>query len=152
MKSRVFAAALFGILAFSTLPAESRPGGNFGLGVQIGNPSAISGKLWTGRETAIDMALGFSPWHDWVLAQADYVWHSFNVIPVQSGQLPIYYGMGAMVLLADNPGVGARGTVGIEYLFAKAPLDIFLEVSPGVFVVPSTDGFVGVGLGMRYFF
>ena len=48
-------------LGLSALPASARQGGDLGLGVQIGEPSAaIAGKLWLGNTNAIDMAFGFS--------------------------------------------------------------------------------------------
>lgn len=144
------------VLAASALvanPAEARLGGNLGLGVQIGEPSAaISGKYWLSGRTALDGAFGFSARHDWILLQLDHLWHHFDVIPVKSGELPFYYGMGATVVAANDPGIGIQGVLGIAYHFPAAPLDIFLDLSPGAFIIPEPDANVGLALGMRYFF
>lgn len=146
-------AACLAVLALAPAPADARLGGDLGLGVQIGEPSAaISGKYWLGRSTALDMAFGFSARHDWILLQADHLWHHFNVIPVKSGELPVYYGMGATVVAADDPGVGIQGVVGIAYYFPAAPLDLFLDISPGAFIIPEPDANVGLAIGMRYYF
>ena len=146
-------AASLAVFALAAAPAEARLGGNLGLGVQIGEPSAaISGKYWMGNTNAIDMAFGFSARHDWILLQADYLWHHYNVIPVQSGELPLYYGMGATVVAADDPGIGIQGVLGIAYHFPAAALDLFLDLSPGAFIFPEPDANVGLALGMRYYF
>ena len=148
---RVLTLALaLGLLAAS---ASARQGGDLGLGVQIGEPSAaIAGKLWMGQTNALDMALGFSARHDWILLQADYLWHHYNVIPVSSGELPLYYGMGATVVAAGEAYIGVQGVVGIAYHFPAAPLDIFLDLSPGAFIFPEPDANVGLALGMRFYF
>lgn len=134
------------------LPAEAKQGGNFGLGFQLGDPSGLSAKLWLSHTNAADFQLGFSPYGDWMFLKADYLWHSFNLIPVSAGQLPLFYGMGAMMSVAHRPGVGVEGVVGLEYLFPSAPLDVFIELAPGAFIVPATEGHVSAGIGMRFFF
>ena len=87
-----------------------------------------------------------------VLLQADYVWHFFNAISVSKGKLPIYVGIGGRVVLADNTSFGIRIPVGIDYLFADAPIDIFLELVPIMDLSPETDFGIGGGIGIRYWF
>ncbi|MBW8887777.1 MAG: hypothetical protein JF616_08475 [Fibrobacteres bacterium] len=133
--------------------AQARMGGNFGLGFIAGLPSGLSGKLWLNNTNAVDMILGFNPSDDWLQVRADYVWHEFNLFPVSSGQLPLYYGMGAGTEISGGGlGLLARGVVGIEYLFPRAPLDAFFEIGPGIRVFPRTDFDMSAGLGMRYYF
>jgi hypothetical protein len=126
--------------------------GNLGLGIVAGDPSGISGKLWTGPNNAIDFIVGFSLYHDYVSINADYVWHEWNLIPVKAGRLPLYYGMGLWTSISQGPAVGGRGIVGLEYLFPSAPLDVFLELGPGIQILPDTGPAFSAGLGMRYFF
>jgi hypothetical protein len=45
-----------------------------------------------------------------------------------------------------------RFVLGLEYQFATAPFDIFLEIAPGIRVIPNTSGYVSSGLGARFFF
>lgn len=140
-------------VAFAAAPGHARQGGNLGLGFIAGLPTGLSGKLWLNNTNAIDMIVGFDSYADYIILNADYVWHEFNLIPVRAGQLPLYYGMGANLGVARNaPGVGLRGVVGLEYLFADAPLDAFIELGPGALIIPSAHFGFSAGLGMRFFF
>lgn len=126
---------------------------DFGLGIQLGEPTGLNGKLWTGRYNAVDFTVAWSfEGRDEMVMQADYVWHSFDVFPVSSGELPVYFGIGGRALLRDDPVLGVRIPVGLAYMFESAPLDIFLEVAPILNVIPSTDFDVGGGLGIRFWF
>jgi hypothetical protein len=109
-----------------------------------------------GNNTAIDGALAWSfgafGERSAVYLHADYLFHNFNLIKVEKGQFPVYCGIGVRAMLASNVGVGVRVPVGLEYILANAPFDIFLEVVPVLDVVPSTSFWVNAGLGVRYFF
>jgi len=125
----------------------------FGLGIILGEPTGVSGKLWTTGENAFDFAAAWSFQGDGhLLLQADYVWHMFRLIPVSEGKLPFYVGVGGEIVLADDPVVGVRVPVGLDYLFAKAPVDIFLEIVPILRLAPSTDFDLAGGVGVRYWF
>lgn len=146
----------FAVLLCGSASAQDR---KFGLGIIMGEPTGLSAKLWTGSSTAIDGALAWSfgsfgtfGSQGALYAHADYLFHNFNLIRVEKGRLPVYYGIGASVVLANSAGVGVRIPVGLEYLFANAPFDIFLEVVPMLALVPSTSFGVNAGLGARYFF
>jgi hypothetical protein len=148
--------ALCALAAFVLLsvpaPVGARQGGDFGVGVIAGEPSGVSGKLWLNGTNALDFIAGFSIREDWISLNADYVWHDFNIIPVSRGQLPLYYGIGAWTSVSSNAAIGARGVVGIEYLFPNAPLDVFLEIGPGTAILPETHFGLSGGLGMRFYF
>jgi hypothetical protein len=47
---------------------------------------------------------------------------------------------------------GIRVPVGVSYLFAHEPIDLFLEVVPIMDVTPATDLSVNASLGARYYF
>jgi hypothetical protein len=87
-----------------------------------------------------------------ILLQADYVFHEYNLIKVNKGKLPVYFGIGGRVFLSDEIVIGARIPIGISYMFTNAPVDIFLEVVPVLNLVPATDFSVDGGIGFRYFF
>ncbi len=125
----------------------------FGLGIVIGEPTGLSAKLWTGRTNAFDFAAAWSFRGDGnLLVQADYVWHSYDLIPVESGRLPFYFGIGGRAIFSDDPLVGARIPFGLDYQFANAPIDIFFELVPILDLVPSTNFNLGGGLGVRFWF
>ena len=149
MKKIILIAATFILLTNFTLP-QSR---GFGLGIVIGEPTGLSAKLWTSSSNALDFAAAWSFKGDGhLLLQADYVWHSFDLIRVSSGRLPLYYGIGGRVIFADDPLVGVRIPVGLNYQFATAPIDIFVEIVPILDLIPSTDFDLGGGLGVRFWF
>ena len=125
----------------------------FGLGIILGEPTGVSGKLWTTSENAFDFAAAWSFQGDGnLLLQADYVWHIFRLIPVPEGKLPFYVGVGGEVILAHDPVIGVRVPLGLDYMFANAPVDIFVELVPILRLAPSTDFDFAGGIGARYWF
>lgn len=149
MKKIILIAAAF-ILLTNFIHSQSR---GFGLGIVLGEPTGLSAKLWTSSSNAFDFAAAWSFKGDGhLLLQADYVWHSFDLIRVSSGRLPLYYGIGGRVILADDPLLGIRIPLGLNYQFASAPIDIFAEIVPILDLVPSTDFDLGGGIGVRFWF
>lgn len=130
----------------------------FGLGVIVGEPTGLSGKLWQSRSTALDFGAAWSFAGDSAFhLHFDFLVHRFDVIRVDSGKLPLYYGVGARVKFAEDNGdqntsVGIRFPVGLDYLFAKEPLDLFVEVVPILDIAPETDVSLNASLGFRYWF
>ena len=161
MKKYFMLIMLLGFMIILTNPITAQDHG-FGMGIILGEPTGLSAKAWTSNDNAFDFAIAwsFNNYHhdnDYhndgdVLLQADYVWHFFNTISVSSGKLPVYVGVGARVVLADDPSIGIRIPVGIDYLFANAPIDIFLELVPILDLSPATDFGIGGGIGIRYWF
>ncbi len=151
MKKYIILLSTLIILSSSSLLAQDK---GFGLGIIIGEPTGISGKLWLAGDNALDMAAAWSfKGSGSVLLQADYVWHTFNLINVSSGKLPLYFGIGGRVILGSNDTyIGARVPVGLDYMFSGTPLDIFVEIVPILDLSPSTDFDIGGGLGIRFWF
>ena len=143
------------ILAFLVMfsldvPAQS---GGFGAGIMFGEPTGISLKSWLTKTTAWDAGLAWNFGKGGALhIHGDYLIHEYGLIQVSKGQLPLYYGFGARLLLASDTHVGVRGVVGLDYLFSGTPLDIFLEIVPIFDLVPKTDLEFNGALGVRYFF
>lgn len=126
---------------------------DFGLGIILGEPTGVSAKLWTSGENAFDFAAAWSFQGEGnLLLQADYVWHIFRLIPVESGRLPFYVGVGAEVIFSHYPVLGVSIPLGLDYLFANAPVDIFVELVPILRLAPSTDFDFAGGIGARYWF
>jgi hypothetical protein len=149
MNKIILIAAIFILLTNFALSQ----GRGFGIGIVLGEPTGVSAKLWTSSSNAFDFAAAWSFKDDGhLLLQADYVWHSFDLISVSSGRLPLYYGIGGRVIFADDPLIGVRIPVGLNYQFATAPIDIFAEIVPILDLIPSTDFDLGGGLGVRFWF
>jgi hypothetical protein len=152
VKKFLFFIMVLGLMVILAKPIVAQDHG-FGMGIILGEPTGLSAKLWTGGDNAFDFAAAWSFKGDGhLLLQADYVWHFFNLLPVPSGKLPLYIGLGGRVVLADDPLVGVRIPIGIDYLFATAPVDVFMEIVPILDLSPSTDFGVGGGIGIRYWF
>jgi hypothetical protein len=152
MKRNILFTLVLGLMMIITKPVTAQDHG-FGMGLILGEPTGLSAKLWTSGDNAFDFAAAWSFKGDGnLLLQADYVWHFFNLMPVPSGKLPLYIGIGGRVVLADDPSFGVRIPIGIDYMFADAPIDVFLELVPILDLSPETDFGVGGGLGIRYWF
>jgi len=126
---------------------------DFGLGFMLGEPTGISFKKWTGSKTAIDGAVAWSfSGEDSLHLHVDYLVHSFNLITVERGKAPLYFGLGARLKLGDPSRFGIRIPVGVSYIFEGASLDIFIELVPIFDLAPDTDFKVAGGIGIRYYF
>ena len=86
MLKRIAALVIILGVPASALAHENGP---FGLGVQLGEPSGVSGKLWLNRTTAVDGVVAWSFASDGAVhLQGDYLVHDFNLIDVDKGSLP----------------------------------------------------------------
>ena len=152
MKKNILFTIVLGLMMIFAKPVSAQDHG-FGMGLILGEPTGLSAKLWTSGDNAFDFAAAWSFKGDGhLLLQADYVWHFFELMPVPSGKLPLYIGLGGRVVLADDPSFGIRVPIGIDYLFDDAPIDVFLELVPILDLSPATDFGIGGGLGIRYWF
>jgi hypothetical protein len=134
----------------------TRAKGVFGIGVVLGEPMGVSGKYWLSENTAIDGAFGYS-FGDRFRVSMDYLIHT-NAF--DSPEFPLYYGVGGAIAgdrgyvaksRAGDFALGARGVIGVSYLFRKAPLDAFLEVAPIVFVAPPLGLSIDFCFGIRVY-
>ncbi len=142
-----------GLVAMLLCGNVSAQDSGFGLGIIVGEPTGISAKLWTGQSTAIDGAVAWSFGRNEAMhIHVDYLFHYFNLFNIEKGKLPLYFGIGGRVKLADDTKVGVRIPVGIDYMFSNAPVDIFLEVVPLLNLVPDTEFDINAGIGVRFFF
>lgn len=127
-----------------------------GFGVIIGEPTGLSAKFWLGGNAAFDAAAAWSVYRYAALhVHADFLWHSFDLLKVSPGQLPLYYGIGGRVKLASDEHktrVGMRIPVGLEYLFDGPPIGLFLEVVPILNLLPGTGFDINGAVGGRFYF
>lgn len=127
--------------------------GQNALGIMIGDPTGISFKNWTSSKTAFDIGAAWSLENrDAISIHGDYLWHSY--LDVDKGNLAFYYGIGARALFIENADsrIGARVPLGFNYLFADAPLDLFVEIAPILDLVPDTDLNGDGAIGLRFYF
>jgi hypothetical protein len=123
-----------------------------GIGVILGKPTGLSAKIWTSREMALDAGVAWSFHGNGNLrVHTDLLWHR-DVFDVDPGKLPVYYGVGARLLLASELGFGFRVPLGVVYDVDQVPVDIFLELVPVLDLLPVTALDLDLAIGARYFF
>lgn len=143
------------VLIFWSLPGKgfSYEKNDFGLGIILGSPIGFSAKLWLSRSSAFDGALAWSfSGKGRFQIHGDYLWHNFKLIKVEEGSLPLYYGLGFRVNFGDEVEAGVRFPIGLEYIFPRAPFDVFIEVVPVLRVIDKTDFEIDGAIGARFFF
>ena len=144
--------ATFGFVAVlaATADARPRPGGHiggrsfeanktFGLGLELGEPTGVTGKYFLSASNALDFGLGtiynyFD--RDGLHLYLDYLWHPVSLISNESFELPFYVGVGGRFWnFTDRPydnayAFGVRVPLGIAFDFNNVPLDIFVQIVP----------------------
>jgi len=120
------------------------------VGVILGEPTGLSGKQWMGDASSLDLAVAWSFVPQGALyVHLDYQQH-FDQIDVDPGTLLWFAGIGPRVYLGNDVGLGLRIPVGLVYDIEDVPLEVFLEVAPGINLFPATVFNVGGGIGVRY--
>jgi hypothetical protein len=159
------AACLLGLAA----PAEAQTsGGPFGLGIILGEPTGLTGKVWFDRtEHALQFHLAWDFTDEGFAIFLDYLFHLYPWRSPGSGfELPLYVGIGGKLVFNTHRhyysrwrdhhhgdvGFGIRVPVGLAMLFKRAPVEIFLEIAVGVRLIPETRGDIDGGIGVRYYF
>jgi hypothetical protein len=125
----------------------------FGLGFILGEPTGLSGKLWITKSVSLNGGLAWSFRDEEALhLHTDGVFHNFR------GVVRTYYGIGWRIKFADQVDaegerkVGIRVPVGVTYLFAHSPWDIFIEILPVIDLAPETETDINGAIGIRYYF
>ena len=160
---RTVAILAFSVAALSTAHAQPKDG--LGIGIIIGEPTGLSLKKWIGNDRAIDAGIAWSfSENESLHLHADYLFHRFDLLsgPDVKGRLPLYFGLGARIKLKagdngrgrneDDALVGVRVPLGISYLLADAPIDLFAEVVPILDIAPNTDFGLNAAIGVRFYF
>jgi hypothetical protein len=146
--------------------AQANPSRPFGLGLSVGEPAGLTAKFWNNRHSAFDAAIGygFFPTNG-VAIYADYL-HTLDTL-IDNSRTPfdllLYVGIGGKVGFwsyeengqeMSGVAVGVRFPFGLSMLFAKAPFELFLELTPSIaFLVPDPVWFdFDACLGFRYYF
>ena len=121
------------------------------VGVIVGEPTGVSGKLWLSHAGAVDAAAAWSFVNQGAVhLHADYLLHNHDLIKVESGTAAVYYGLGGRLKFGTQTSVGVRIPVGIEYLLAEIPVGVFAELGPVLDLAPSTKLRFNGAIGARY--
>jgi len=152
--SRILAVAALITLAFSAT-AIAQVDHPFGIGIIVGEPTGINAKYYVNRENAIQGSMAWSlEGNNDIQIMVDYLFHRYDWINVQKGELPVYFGIGGLLSFresADNI-IGVEFPVGLDYIFDGAPVDVFIQVVPILELAPATEFNLNAALGARFFF
>ncbi|MFW5685991.1 MAG: hypothetical protein ACOC0O_04985 [Spirochaetota bacterium] len=138
--------AILALLAPAVATAQQRSG--VGLGIVIGEPSGISAISWLGGGNAVDFVAAWSfSGPGSIYVHADYQFHGWIEQPLSA-----FVGLGGVLILQEQPLLGVRVPFGLTFLFQEVPMDVFVEVAPGVTLGTDTLPLYGGGIGFRFYF
>jgi hypothetical protein len=137
-------------------PAFAQDDKTFGIGFIVGEPTGIDAKLFLNNDRALEFAAAWSLSgnNDFHL-QGDYLFHRYGLIDTENqDEMPLYFGIGARMILIENVDdvVGIRFPVGLAYMFANYPFDIFFAIVPILDIAPDTDFDLEGAIGARFWF
>jgi hypothetical protein len=150
----------FLVIAALAIPREAfaqnqNDSGRFGLGVMIGEPTGITGKYWMNSTNALAGGVAWSfrgNRNNNIHLHLDYQAHNFRLFDVEQGMLGFYYGIGGRLRTGGDANIGVRVPLGLNYLFANNPLEIYFEIVPILDLMPDTNLEGNGGIGIRYYF
>ena len=126
---------------------------NLGIGIIIGEPTGISAKFYLGKDKAFDAGAGWSLVKKFIRVHGDFLLHNDNLMEEKLDlPLTLYYGAGVKLLLGKDFGLGLRIPLGLLYNFKEPHIDLFLELVPGLDLLPDTNFGFDAAFGGRYYF
>lgn len=138
---------------------DERQGGPFGLGVAIGAPSGVTGRLWFGDWSAVQFSAGgdLGAFNS-AAVTADYVvvFRPFEVTD-NIYAVPLHIGGGVNIDIVNNAGVntllmGPRAVFGASLMVPELPIDFFAELAPTVYFLEQIGWSVDGQIGVRQYF
>ncbi len=156
IRKTIFSAAAFlGAVAFSGVARAQQvsgpAAGEFGIGIEAGQPSGATAKYWLDHHSAIDAGFGES--NGDAALHADLVWHAWNVLPQpQQGKLGVYFGAGPRLQFATDTEFAVRTFVGTSYWLSGHPVELFAEVGPVFQMTQGGDVYADGAVGARFYF
>lgn len=126
----------------------------FGMGIVLGEPTGLTFAVRPGEMDAVQVHASWSVIADRARVSVDYL-RTLAVARGDGFSVPFYVGLGGLagVRLDENQAaVGARIPVGFAIHPNDTPIEPFLEVAPGVLVLPDSTPLFEGSLGVRYYF
>jgi hypothetical protein len=142
------------LLACFVLPSSAwaqRIDGALGLGGQIGSPSGLTLKKYNATGPSYDF---LAAWDlgDLFFLNGHAQFHQNLRAENVERDLEWFFGPGVFIGGDDDDAVlGISGRVGLA-LMIDPRFEVYVQATPRLSVIPDTDGDVGGGLGMRYYF
>jgi hypothetical protein len=128
--------------------------GDKGLGIMLGNPTGINGKLKLSAQRSVDAGLGMAlVGGNPVSLHSDYLWQNDDAFYFKDTySLDLYFGMGGRMEFSDSIYLGPRFPVGLSHQLEKNDADVFFEVAPILDFIGKQGYEINLLFGSRYFF
>lgn len=129
--------------------------GNLGLGVAIGDYTGFNYKYWFTPDYAIsgNFTGTIRSGNSQLLAHWDLLVHRHNLIEVEAGSIPVFYGFGFFAQFNQNfrNNAGLRIPAGIEYILDNQKLGIFVEAAPIIQITNNESVTFSGAIGFRFY-
>ena len=157
---------LLALAVFSTdaQATEIGNGRNFGLGIQLGSPSGLTGKYYLGgRRNALSFAIGSAydgRFYSGLWITGSYDFHLVELVNESEVIMPLRVGIGGWLATGSygygryydrNAYFGLRVPVGIDFDLNSAPVQFYVEAALDLSIPQFYVG-ADAGIGVRYYF
>lgn len=127
-----------------------------GVGLQVGEPTGLSAKGYLSSQTAVQLGVGWSFSDEELTLAGDFIWelYQFNTSGQDTVTVPLYVGAGGKLRLDndDSDVLTARFPIGVAAQWVDHPFEVYLEIAPGMDLVPDTKFDISGVVGARYYF
>jgi hypothetical protein len=121
-----------------------------GIGIEFGLSNGLDLKTWVSDDSALQFDLNWG-WGWGIGFGAAYLIHNFDIIEMTDSKVPLYFGIKGAVGFGGNAvGVAILVPLGIAWIPREYPIDVFLQIEPGLELFPATGFAYGGGIGIRY--
>lgn len=126
--------------------------GRFGLGLYASNYlGGVSLKHYASTDLAYRLSLSYSSSYTFV--GVDYLINNPLYLQNNAGKPSWYYGLGAIAgFFGDKASLGVKVPAGATYIFQDAPIELFVEPSISLNIIPSTTAYFGITFGGHFYF
>lgn len=145
----------FALCAAHTTVHAQRTSGAVGLGGQLGDPTGVTLKIHNANTPSYDFLAAWDL-DDFFFLNAHALFENDIDTEDFDPDLNWFIGPGGFVGFFDGPveeeaRFGVSGTIGLNLVFNRR-VELYARFTPRINLLPNTDGDVGGGLGVRYYF
>lgn len=131
--------------------------GDTGIGVVVGSPNGVTARHWLAEDRSIEGSAGWSLSKSRFQVNANYLWERNDLIEINGEPFSLFFGGGLSLRTKsgknDNEVVfGPRVPVGLAYQFANPDLELFTQAALNVGIIPSSDLYLDLNVGLRFLF
>lgn len=147
---------MLAVISFLMLSVSLAQADDFGLGIILGDPTGLSGKMKLNESHSVDAALAYSSGkHSGTQIHADYLWDRARTWATDQGPLHMYYGLGGRLISYEDKddksqiSLGPRGSLGLNFNINNPNIELFGELAAILELTPSITADIDAGLGAR---